>query len=317
MIGIILLNYNSSSKTNFCLKSIELQTYTDYKVYIADNNSTISDKNVLKELVSNFKHKDKIILFELKENIGFARANNFLIDKAFEDFCEYIYILNNDVEILEDTLSKMLSTINQSEDIIVTNKILFRNSKSTIWFAGGIFDYKNADYITIGYNQIDNNNYNKIYFTEWASGASSFYKKNFFEKIGKFDELFFFGQEEWDISVRALENNYKIIYDGNIPVYHEVGGSTKFRASFKIFLNTYNRLYFAKKHLRIFDKFIFNTKYLIYSFTIKRLKLQISNNIKITYKKYYYIQYLAYKSFLKNEYIDENILNKIEMYYND
>ena len=316
MVGIILLNYNSSIKTEFCLQSIESQIHLDYKIYLADNNSISIEKKSIRELVRKFKFQDKIFFFEFKENLGFARANNFLIKKALEDSCKYIYILNNDVEILSDTIYNFVKVIEKNQNTIITNKILFRKNKNIIWFAGGIFDYKNADYKTIGYNEFDNKSYDNIYRTQWASGASSFYQRDFFESVGLYDEDFFFGQEEWDLSVRAIKNNYSIIYRGDIVVYHEVGGSTKFMPSFKIFLNTYNRMLFASKHLKRLDFLLFTIKYLLYSFIFKRIKLQAANNINISYKKYYILQYRAFNAFFKNQFVDSKLLDNLESYYN-
>jgi GT2 family glycosyltransferase len=315
MIGIILLNYNSSSKTEFCLKSIENQNYHEYKIYIADNNSSENDLKELINLINNYKFIDKIDFTRLPENMGFSRANNILIKKALENNCKYIYILNNDVEILPNTLEELLIAINNEPNTIITNKILFRNKKNKIWFAGGYFDKKSVDYKTIGYLENDNIEYSKIYETDWASGASSFYTNDTLNIIGLFDENFFFGQEEWDLSLRAKNNGYKIMYYGNIPVFHEVGGSTKFRASFKIFLNTFNKLLFAKKHLKNLDYYLFLFKYIIYCFTIKRLKLQVINKVNISYIKFYYIQFKAFAYFFKKYFINTDVLYRLDIYF--
>jgi GT2 family glycosyltransferase len=316
MVGIILLNYNSSNKTEFCLNSIESQSFEQYKIYIADNNSTNDEILLIRELVRKFKFQEKILLFELYENIGFARANNYLIKKALEDSCKYIYILNNDVELTPYAINSFVKVIEENNNSIITNKILFRKNKNIIWFAGGTFDYKNADFKTVGYNEVDDSDFDKSYNTYWASGASSFYKNDFFEKIGFYDENFFFGQEEWDLSLRAINNNYNIIYRGDIVVFHEVGGSTKFMASFKIFLNTYNRMLFASKHLKKFDYLLFCIKYILYTFTIKRIRLQYANNIKIPYKKYYILQYRAFNYFFSNRFVNSKLLEDLEHFYN-
>lgn len=315
MIGIILLNFNSSKKTRFCINSIENQSYKDFKVYIADNNSTIYDKIELINILEKLKDQEKLYFEELNENIGFARANNILIKKALDDKCEFIYILNNDVELFSNTLEKFMGAIGDKEDTIITNKLLFRNKKDTIWFAGGYFDKKTVDYKTIGYLESDSIVYSRTYETEWASGASSFYRSILFNKIGLFDENFFFGQEEWDLSLRARNNGIKIMYHGDIPVLHEVGGSTKFSASFKIFLNTYNKLFFAKKHLNYLDFNVYLIKYIIYCFTVKRFKLQIINKVKISYIKFYFIQFKAFIYFYKKQIIKIDDLYNLDKYF--
>ena len=40
-IGIILVNYNGYADTAECLKSLEAVTYSNQKIYVVDNASTI------------------------------------------------------------------------------------------------------------------------------------------------------------------------------------------------------------------------------------------------------------------------------------
>ena len=124
--------------------------------------------------------------------------------------------------------------------------------------------------------------------------------------------MYFFGQEEWDLSLRALKNGYTIYYDGQNKVYHEVGGSTSFRLSFKIYLNTYNRLYFAFKHLKKKDSIVFSTKYILYSYTIKRLRLIKKNNIKISYFQYYKVLSKSILDYYRIVKIDAKTLDLID-----
>jgi GT2 family glycosyltransferase len=315
MTGIILVNYNSASKTQFCLESIKKQTYKDIKVYLLDNFSNTNEKLLINNLCSEYESTIKIDLFDLNENIGFSRANNLLIKKALSDGCNYIYILNNDVELLSDTVEKFIKIVESKNVEIVTNKILFRSEKNKIWFAGGIFDYKNADYKTVGYKEIDSDKYSKIYSTDWASGASSFYTRDVFSKIGLYDEAYFFGQEEWDLSLSAIKKNIEILYDGSNPVYHDVGGSTKFRLSFKIYLNTYNRLYFAKKNLKLIDYYLFFCKYFFYSIFLKRKTIKKTNGISIPFFKFYKIQILAIYHFYLSKKINFEVLQNIDSRY--
>ena len=105
---------------------------------------------------------------------------------------------------------------------------------------------------------------------------------------------------------------YKIFYDGNNKVYHEVGGSTSFRLSFKIYLNTYNRLYFANKHLEKKDAFLFTLKYILYSFTIKRIKLEKTNKIKIDYFRFYKTLSKSIIDYYKFIQIDSKHLDSID-----
>ena len=54
----------------------------------------------------------------------------------------------------------------------------------------------------------------------WGCGFAV--KKEVFDSIGKFDDGFFYGMEEYDFTYRAMEQGFKILFTKNIIVLHKV-----------------------------------------------------------------------------------------------
>lgn len=81
-ICIITPVYNSQDYIERCIESVITQDYSNYKLYIIDDNSTDNTKNIIKSFLPN----DKIVLIENNENKG-ALYNqvNTINNHCFED----------------------------------------------------------------------------------------------------------------------------------------------------------------------------------------------------------------------------------------
>ena len=104
MLGVVIANWNGEKILDKCLESFKLQEFTDYKLYIVDNGSKDKSLNIIR----SYEEFLNIELIELKENSGFAKANNLGIKKAIGDGCEYLLTINNDTELEKDCLSNVI-----------------------------------------------------------------------------------------------------------------------------------------------------------------------------------------------------------------
>ena len=81
MLSIIILNYNGWRDTIACLESLRKQSYTDFRVVVADNGS--SDESVAQ--LSQWAKEEHIEAHWLQilafdQNYGFAKGNNKAIE---------------------------------------------------------------------------------------------------------------------------------------------------------------------------------------------------------------------------------------------
>lgn len=60
---------------------------------------------------------------------------------------------------------------------------------------------------------------------DWASGASLLVRRDAFEKVGGFDERFFFNLEDVDLCLRLRQCGYETIYYAKVEAFH-VGGAS-------------------------------------------------------------------------------------------
>lgn len=243
-VDIIIPNYNGSHlierNISAVLKSIE--NYNS-KIIVVDDGSLNDDKIKLRNILNELNNA-KIILVEHKINKGFSSAVNSGVKKSEADF---VVLLNSDVvpsrNFLKSPLEKLISdtdifAIGCMDESIEGSKRVLRGRGLAKWSKGMLIHYK---------GDINESN------TFWASGGSSVFRRELYEKFGGMDEIYNpFYWEDIDLSYRAQKAGYKILFDKNSVVehYHEHGAIKKNFTSNRVTITAYrNQFIFIWKNI--------------------------------------------------------------------
>lgn len=192
---IVIVTYNSKKWMKNCIDSIERQTNFDKKninLYIVDNGSKDGTQDYVTERSQN-TNLGKIELVVTGQNLGFGKANNYGFEKGNS---EYVFFLNPDTELMEDTMYELKESIENS-----TNDF-------------GMWECRQKPY-----------EHPKMYNiltgeTTWASGACFVAKREVFKKVGGFDKNIFMYAEDVDLSWNVRLHGYKIKYVPKSVVVH-------------------------------------------------------------------------------------------------
>ncbi len=104
-IAVVIVNWNSGSCLRDCLGALSRQTRRPERIIVVDNASADDSLNGIREIYREAE------IVALKENRGFAAANNLAIKKA--DNCGWIALLNPDAFPRPDWLEKLLGAANE------------------------------------------------------------------------------------------------------------------------------------------------------------------------------------------------------------
>lgn len=210
IVSIILVLYNRAELTLSCLHSLLHQNFTDYELIIVDNNS--SDRT--RELLEKINHA-QIILNQ--ENKHFLIASNQASQIAKG---KYLLFLNNDAQILGDSINAAVQTISSNEQIgAVGGKIILPDG--TLQEAGSIIW---QDGSCLGYGRGDKPEASQYMFqreVDYCSGAFLLTPRELFSQLGSFDLAYQPAYyEETDYCVKIHKAGKKIIYDPNVTILH-------------------------------------------------------------------------------------------------
>lgn len=237
-IAIVILNWNGKKYLEKFLPSVFTSTYSNYKIYVADNGSTDGSVDFLKEY---YPQTELIIL---PENYGFAKGYNEALANVSAD---YYILLNSDVAVTPNWIEPLVTLAESDQTIAACQpKIRAYNQPEYFEYAGAgggwldAYCYPFARGRVFDICETDEGQYDSTEPIFWASGAAFFIRAKVFHEAGGFDPYFFAHQEEIDLCWRVQLLGYKIMACPQSTVYHVGGGTLPKGNSLKTYLNFRN-----------------------------------------------------------------------------
>ena len=235
---IIIPNYNGLKFMDECIRSLNAQTYPNFRTLVVDNGSTDGSVEWLKE------HQIDTIF--LPENTGFSGAVNVGIKAADTP---YVLLLNNDVRVDEYFVAEMVRAIGQSERIFsVSSRMIQMYHPDRLDDAGDMYSLLGWAYQR-GVGR-DLTHYRRSSRVFSACAGAAIYRREVFEEIGYFDEMHFAYLEDIDVGYRARIAGYDNIYCPAALVWHVGSGTSGSKYnSFKVKLAARNNVYLNYKNM--------------------------------------------------------------------
>ncbi|WP_417608098.1 glycosyltransferase family 2 protein [Owenweeksia hongkongensis] len=241
LVSFLTVNYHQREVTLALVNSLSKLSYPNWECIVVNNH----EQDL--ELESALRTHKNVKVTSTNANLGFAGGNNVGLE-----FCrgEYIYFINNDVEVEPYLLEPILEVFENNANIgMVSSKIVYFHDKTTIQYAGATELNKITTRNTgIGHGEKDEGQYDDVRETAFVHGASMVVPKVLIDEIGPMYDDFFLYYEEYDWCERFKQRGYEIIYCGLGKVYHKESVSTGVNSPLKVYYLTRNRLLFARRN---------------------------------------------------------------------
>lgn len=249
LLSVIILNYNKSDLTLKCLKSLNEHYKNEFEkdnfeIIVVDNASQAEDIRVLRDTINSFSRKN-LRLVENKFNAGFSKGCNLGAKIAKGDF---LLFLNNDTEVKDDGLLKMVDYVYENNNVAVLGGKLSNMDGSQQPSVGKFYTLGSAFLLLLGLQRVGlvDKNPDQISEVDWVKGGCLMIKKSVFDDLAGFDEKIFMYTEDMELCYRAKKEGYRVFYYPHVKIVHVDQGSSS--RSFAV-VNIYqNLLYFYKKH---------------------------------------------------------------------
>ncbi|MCP4632841.1 MAG: glycosyltransferase family 2 protein [candidate division Zixibacteria bacterium] len=231
-VHIVIVNYSTWEDTIECMESVHKIDYPKYKVIVVD---VANERNSCDHLSSWIDKSDNEVftLLRLSENRGFAAANNLALDQILrESECEYIWLLNNDTVVENDSLTHLCKyfieqSSGEARPAFLGSKILDYHHRDIIQTVGATFNPMTGYIKLVGMGEKDEGQHDipnkKI---NHVIGASMFFHKSIINDIGLMPEDYFIYFEDVDWCISAVRKGYYNTVCIDSIVYHKLGGST-------------------------------------------------------------------------------------------
>ncbi len=253
LVYSIVLNWNQPDLTKETLLSLSKQIVSgfEHRILLVENGS---DK---KTDLSGVTYE--VLL--LDQNYGFAKGNNMGIRKALESGADYVFVVNNDVELARDAVHHLFNFMESSKDAGAASPLIyfakgyeFHKSRykesqkgKVIWAAGGKIDWLNIYGSNRRVDEVDDGLDAKPLKIDFASGAAVLYSSRVLNQVGLFDEDYFMYLEDMDLSVRmSMISKYAYLVPKSV-VWHKVSQSSAIGGNLNDYYISRNRLIFGFK----------------------------------------------------------------------
>lgn len=268
-VMVLILNWNGWQDTLECLQSLRRSSYEQAQVVVIDNGSSDGsldriaawaatqadpaavvrytrreaeaggDERSEEAAFVGLPHNRRLILIDNGDNLGFAAGNNVGIRFALARGSRYVLLLNNDTVVESTAIGELVRLMQEQPQLVgVTPRIRYYAS-DRIWNCGGDLTwYGSRRYHWHGRAAAETpqSGWRQVSF---ITGCAALLRTDLFYRVGLLSERFFFGEEDYELSLRLQARRLPLACCYDALILHKVGRSTGRDTSQKVLRTSY------------------------------------------------------------------------------
>ena len=209
----VIITYNGSKWVEKCLGSLNNSSIRP-KTIVIDNGSKDQTLSIIK---SEFP---EVEIIETGKNLGFGQANNIGIKKAYDAGADYVFLLNQDAWVEEDTIEKLINAHFKEPTFGIVSPMHLSGKGDQLDFLFSTYieprRCKNL-YSDIYLQQVKE----KIYEVPFVNAAAWLMSRNCIEIVGGFNPSFFHYAEDDNYLDRLIFHGLKVGIYPHCKIYHD------------------------------------------------------------------------------------------------
>jgi GT2 family glycosyltransferase len=213
-IAIVIPVFNNWFATERCLRAIQSTNDSNLADIVLVNDGSTDDT------LLQLKRFPTVRVISTPINVGFTKACNYAFRQLKE--YEYIYLLNNDTEVLNGFIGSSLElTKTHPKAALVGSTLLFPDGTlqecgGIVWSDGTAHNFgrgKNLGHMEVRFSRI----------VDYCSGAGLLIRNDLLNQVGLFDERFAPAYyEDTDLSFKLREVGYEVwVCHSSLVIHHE------------------------------------------------------------------------------------------------
>jgi GT2 family glycosyltransferase len=203
-VAVVVLTWNGVRWLDGCLGSLRACTYPALRVYVVDNASIDATAAAVRVAYPG------LTLLVNRHNLGFAGGCNVGIRRALADGADHVVVLNQDTRVDPGWLEPMVAAATADPGL-------------------GALSPLQLDYDGTGLDPIfDRYNLQRarplaatgLFEVEWVVGAAVMLPRATCERVGLFDDNYFFYYEDLDLCRRVRRHGLRVVIVAAGRVFH-------------------------------------------------------------------------------------------------
>ena len=209
---VIIVTYKGKQWYDRCFTSLRESTLP-VQTIVVDNASNDGSVEYIKE------HYPEIHLIESKENLGFGKGNNLALRYAYEQGCDYVFLLNQDAWLDDpDVLNKLVSLSQKHPEYGIISPMNIAPDKQSL---NMMIEYGNTAYSKRMLSDLYCGTVKEIYQTNYVNAAAWLLPRKTLSELGGFDPLIFHYGEDDDYLNRARYHGIKVGISLDSRIVHD------------------------------------------------------------------------------------------------
>jgi len=231
-LTVVVVSFNTRSLTLAALDTLFKTTKaTNIRVVVIDNDSQDGSADAIAE------HFPEVDLVRSKENLGFAKANNFAISAATS---EWILLLNPDTECHEGSIDNLMGFAREHPEAgIWGGRTVFPDGTLNIASCWNRMTMWSLFCRSFGLSSIFNSieffnpeaiggwSRNSVREVDIVVGCFLLVRRELWNTLGGFNLKYFMYGEEADLCLRAAKLGYRPMITPRAQIMHLVGAASK------------------------------------------------------------------------------------------
>ncbi|KQT22978.1 glycosyl transferase family 2 [Chryseobacterium sp. Leaf405] len=215
-IYIIIITYNAMKWAEKCFTSVRHSSIPLHCIVI-DNGSTDGAQEYIKT------HFPEVDFVRSEKNLGFGKANNIGIEKAYKEGADFFYLMNQDAWLYQDSMEKMLKVYNdypQQNEIGIISPMHIDGSENHMDIYMDRYIAQNTEK-----NRLISDLYMQTlkpyYEVKFINAAHWFIPRNTVETVGGFSPYFFHYGEDNEYVNRIHFHQKKVLLVPSAKAVHD------------------------------------------------------------------------------------------------
>lgn len=220
LISILIPNKDHMDDLTKCIDSIlEKSTYRNFEIIVIENNSTEAETF---EYYEYLKTLPNVSVVKWDSGFNYAAINNFGAGFAKG---EYLLLLNNDTEVINEDWLEELLMYGQRPDVGAVGAKLYYPDE-TIQHAGvviGLGAHRAAGHSHYGVTKENLGYMGRLYYAQDVSavtGACLLVKKSLYDELNGLDEKFTVAFNDVDFCLRIREKGLLVVFNPYAELTH-------------------------------------------------------------------------------------------------
>ncbi len=233
-VSVIVVAYNSKDTIVGCVNSVldSVKSHS-FEIIISDNSQNLDTEKVVEE---KFGKNENVIFIHNSQNLGFSKGNNVGVKKAQGN---YVLFLNPDTKVYEHTIDGMIEFMREHPECGASTCVVklpngelddsshrgFPTPWRSLSYFSGLSKIFPKSRLFGGYN-LSYLDTTKTHEIESLAGSFMLMPYAVGEKLGWWDEDYFFYGEDIDFCYRLIKAGYKIYFVAEYEALHMKGISS-------------------------------------------------------------------------------------------